>query len=211
MLDTWKTAQVWEAEWHGNCINSYGEEEKQLIYAEKMGLIRTPDNKTPYRFDLQGKSILDIGGGAYSLLLKCVNHKDSMVTDPLMFEYPKWVTERYKEAGINYTSLAGEEILEAKEDNINDDLKIDFDEVWIYNVLEHTYDPKKIIENALELSKVVRIFEWLNTPPSEGHPQTLKEKELNEWLGGEGKTEVIKRGRANGLGYYGVFKGRHYE
>lgn len=202
MDDTWKKAQAWELDWHGNCVNSYYEEQKQLVYAQKMGLVRSPTPKTPYNFDLKGASILDIGGGAYSLLLKCVNHKDCLVTDPLMYKFPEWVRGRYKSANIIYLDTAGEKLV------IGDKL---FDEVWIYNVLEHTYDPKKIIKNALELGKIIRIFEWLDTPSTEGHPQTLRENELNEWLGGEGKTEVINREGTKGKCYYGIFKGNHYE
>lgn len=203
MDDTWKKAQSWERHWHGNCINSYYEEQKQLVYAEKMGLVRSPTPKTPYNFDLKGASILDIGGGAYSLLLKCVNFENSCVIDPLMEEYPEWVVDRYRSANIFHFEGCGEELL-------NSDYGV-HDEVWIYNVLEHTYDPKKIIENALDLGKIVRIFEWLDTPSTEGHPQTLRENELNEWLGGEGKVEMIDRSGTKGKCYYGVFKGNDYE
>lgn len=209
---TWEVAQEWEFGWHGDFINSFHEEEKQLLYAEKMGLVRSPDNKTPYRFDLKGKSILDIGGGAYSLLLKCVNFErmyegssemGTAVIDPLMDKYPQWVKDRYKESGIFCKAMTGEDM--------NNESEQHFDEVWIYNVLEHTYDPKKIIENALEISKVVRIFEWLDTPPNIGHPQTLTEKDLNNWLGGEGKVEVLNRNGVVGKCFYGVFKGSKYE
>lgn len=204
MNDTWNKAQEWERQWHGNCINSFHEEEKQLVYADKMGLILTPDNKTPYKFDLQGKSILDIGGGAYSLLLKCVNYDLAVVTDPLMEKYPKWVKQRYLCADILALDVSGESLLEHEHSKV-------FDEAWIYNVLEHTYDPRKIVENAMGLSKIVRIFEWIDTPPNIGHPQTLKEEWLNNWLGGEGKVESINRGGAVGKAYYGVFKGKHYD
>jgi len=203
-MDKWKTAQEWEAKWHGNCINSFHEEQKQLVYAEKMGLVRTPTPKTPFSFDLKDKSILDIGSGPYSLLLKCVNFKNSFVTDPLMNKFPQWTKERYKEAGLFPMSIAGEDLLKHKVDKI-------FDEVWIYNVLEHVRDPKKIIKNARKLGKVIRIFEWLETPFHVGHPQTLTQKDLDKWLGGEGKVEIINREGTKGKCYYGVFKGDHYE
>jgi len=73
MQEIWQKAQKWEQEWHKNCVNSLNEEQKQIIYARKMGLVLSPTPKTPFNFDLKGKSILDIGGGPYSLLLKCVN------------------------------------------------------------------------------------------------------------------------------------------
>lgn len=207
MNDTWKKAQTWEADWLGNAINSLYEEEKQIVYAEKMGLVKSPTPKTPYNFDLEGKSILDIGGGAYSLLLKCVNLKDSYVVDPLMSKYPAWVIERYREAKITPLDIKGEEVALA---NIMIDLIVD--ECWVYNVLEHTYDPKKVIENALQLGNIVRIFEWIETRlgVNDGHIHSFTESQLNEWLGGKGKVEVLNRGGARGKAYYGVFKGNNY-
>jgi 2-polyprenyl-3-methyl-5-hydroxy-6-metoxy-1,4-benzoquinol methylase len=204
----WNKAQEYELNWHSTCANSLYEEEKQIVYAEKMGLIRTPTPKTPYNFDLNGASIIDIGGGAYSLLLKCVNYGKATVVDPLMDKFPSWVKERYKSVGINTNGIKGEEL------DISDDSLVDFeiyDECWIYNVLEHCESPKKIIENAKNHGKIIRIFEWLDTPFSVGHPQTLREEELNEWLGGEGKTEILKRGSAKGKAFWGIFKGRYYE
>lgn len=201
-LSKWQDAQAWEQSWHGTCTNSLNEEQKQIVYAEKMGLIRTPTPKTPYNFDLNGEKILDIGGGAYSLLLKCVNYAEgTVVADPLMDKHPKWVIERYKEVGIEPSNLAGEDILMLNEV---------FDTVLIYNVLEHVLNPQEIIHNARKVSKVIRIFEWVGTRLNEGHIHSLKEKDLNEWLGGEGKVEVINRGGAVGKCYYGVFKGDLY-
>lgn len=200
MNKAWKKAQKWEREWHGSCVNSLGEELKQLTYAEYMGLKRTPNPKTAYSFDLQGKSIVDIGSGPYSLLLKCVNFQ-GIAVDPLMASFPGWVKGRYIEHGVFPITAQGEKI----------DLIGDTDEVWIYNVLEHTYDPEKIIKNAKKISKIIRIFEWLDTPPSIGHPQTLRREKLDLWLGGEGKVEEIRRGGAVGRAYYGIFKGDRYE
>lgn len=199
----WKKAQAWEKDWHGTCVNSLNEELKQLEYAKLMGLETSPTHKTPYNFDLKGKSVLDIGGGAYSLLLKCVNFNKSVVADPLMGKYPEWVRDRYKTHNINVTSDLGEKLGYFKEGF--------FDEVWFYNVLEHVYDPKKVVDHALRLGKIVRVFEWLNTPPNIGHPQTLTEEKMNKWLGGEGKITNTQRGKTVATSYSGIFKGKHYE
>ena len=204
MLDKWNKAQEWEQDWHGDCTNSYHEEEKQLVYAEKMGLEFTQTPKTPYNIDLAGTNVLDIGGGAYSLLLKCVGYNMACVADPLMDKFPEWVRKRYESARIITLGVAGENLTAETFGEVM------FNEVWIYNVLEHTIDPKKLVEAALELGNIVRIFEWLETRENIGHPHTLHEKELNEWLGGKGKTETIRRGGANGLAYFGVFKGRNF-
>ncbi len=198
----WEKAQKWEKEWHGNCVNSFNEEAKQLQYAKLMGLVPTPTHRTPHNFDLQGKSILDIGGGAYSLLLKCTNFKTAVVSDPLMDKFPQWVRDRYRANKIAGMNLSGEEI--------EDDGSV-FDEVWIYNVLEHVLDPHKIIKNAYKISKIIRLYEWLNTPPNIGHPQTLRKGKMDKWLKGEGKITKHPRGNTIATSYSGVFRGKHYE
>ena len=185
--------EQWEKDWWGNCCNTYGEEEKQLVYARKMGLAFFHNGKSPYNIDMQGKSVLDIGGGPCSLLLKCVKLGLSEVVDPC--EYPGWVGERYYIAAIVFSQARGEDIR-----HING-----FDECWIYNVLQHTDDPEKIIANMRRASKIIRIFEWVDTPTNIGHPHTLTKEKLNQWLGGEGKVEDLKEGGCTGKAYYGVF------
>jgi len=197
----WTEHQEWEKEWHGNCVNSLNEELKQLVYAKRMGLKMTHNNKTPYLFKLGGVSVMDIGGGPYSLLLKCEDFSRAIVIDPC--DYPEWVYDRYDSAGIISATLAGEEI-----ENIDPDV---YDEVWIYNVLQHTMSPEKIIQNARKYSKIVRLFEWIETGIAKGHPNDLHEEDLNKWLGGIGKVEQLNEGGCVGKAYYGVFKGAQYE
>lgn len=206
-MDKWSKAQEWEREWHGNCVNSIGEELKQFAYAHKMGIKFTPNEYTPYNIDLKGKSVLDIGGGAYSLLLKAINKPVCFVADPLMNKYPQWVVQRYVEAAIFPLSTAGEDLPEISE--FGDGQSVD--EVWIYNCLQHTRDPEKIIKNARNIGKVIRIFEWINTKTNVGHPHSLNADLLNQWLGGEGKTGNINEYGAVGEYYAGIFKGDHYE
>jgi len=189
---TWEADQRFEHEWWGTCQNTYGEETKQLIYAKLMGLVATHDGNSPFSFDMNGKSILDIGGGPSSLLLKCRNLKEGWVMDPC--PYPRWVAERYNAARIIYMQLRGET------------LGPKADEVWIYNVLQHTQDPEKIIKNARKLAPVIRIFEWINIPPHEGHPHMLTYENLNQWLGHKGLVgDLNGEGNCHGEFYAGVF------
>jgi hypothetical protein len=76
------------------------------------------------------------------------------------------------------------------------------------NVLQHTVRPESIVHGMRRIARRVRIFEWLDTPPSLGHPHTLREDSLNEWLDGEGTTEQINENGCVGLCYYGVFDGK---
>ena len=193
----WEIAQKNESEWWGECLNTYFEEEKQLKYAGKMGLHRKASSKTPYVFDMGGKSVLDIGGGPTSILLKCVNVR-GVIIDPLKF--PSWVEARYRDAGIEYRQGKGEDI----------DVS-GFDEVWIYNVLQHADCPEKIIQNARNAGNLIRIFEWVDTPPNPTHPNKLIAQELDQWLGGKGVVEPTEGGRLPAKMYYGQFVGNVQE
>lgn len=184
----WEDAQKWELEWHLNNPFVYREQIKQEVYAEKMGLDREyPD------FNLRGLKILDIGGGESSMLLKYRNFK-GIVIDPLIDKFPKWILSRYSYSGITYLSAKGEDI----------DLH-EYNEVWIYNVLQHTKNPKKVIANAKKAGKIIRLFEWVETLVSPGHLHILHAKDLDMWLGGKGKVEQLNDRGCVGLAYYGIF------
>lgn len=171
-MQTWEEANSWEAAWHASCVNSFQEESKQIEYAKRMGLpIEGRDGRYPV-IDFKGKSVIDIGGGPYSLLLKGVNLKGTVV-DPL--DMPQWCKDRYKAAGIEY--------IQEKAEDFN---RGHYDIGLAYNVLQHTDNPKKIIENMKKMCDIIYIHEWLDTPISDGHIQTIKEADLNEWLDGKG-------------------------
>ena len=176
-----------ERTWWGNCCNTYGEETKQFVYANLMEIKRAYNS-----FVLPNISVLDIGGGPVSMMLKCSGLKRGLVVDPI--NYPQWTKDRYRLANIDVKVLGGEDVEETG-----------FDEVWIYNCLQHTIDPEKIIKNARAAAPVLRIFEWIDIPAHEGHPQELKEDKLNEWIGGKGGTAVLNQDGCHGRCYYGVF------
>lgn len=195
-MSEWEHHQDFERKWWGHCGNTYGEETKQIVYAKLMGLAFSHDGNSPFSINMTGKSVMDIGGGPSSLLLKC--HLDhGVVVDPC--EYPEWVAKRYEAAGIGFIRQAGEDI--------PDDARAEyFDEVWIYNVLQHTQDPERIIKNAMRCGKVLRIFEWIDIPAHEGHPHMLTEANLNAWIGQAGSTGVLTgEGECFGRYYAGVF------
>jgi len=201
-MQNWKQAQQWEANWHGDCINSYWEETKQLIYAKKMGLKAQMINGKYPSYNLDNASILDIGGGATSILLKSINIGYCEIIDPLPM--PDWVINRYN--SINHLYF----INKPAEEYINN-TSIPFDEAWIYNCLQHTKNPQKVIQIAKKHSKIIRIFEWIENGISDGHIHNLTEKDLNKWLGGNGKIETLNENGCKGLSYYGIFKGDNYE
>lgn len=189
---SWSEAQKWESSWWGNCVNTYGEEMKQLLYASRMGLKTFHDGKSPFNINMKGARVLDIGGGPVSLLLKCVNVHGT-VADPL--QMPEWVRMRYDKALISLIQVRGEDIHSSN-----------FDECWMYNVLQHTENPQKVVENARRAAKLIRLFEWIDTLTNEGHPHSLTKATLDNWLRGEGKVEVLNgQNTCTGKAYYGIF------
>lgn len=190
----WKGHQVFEADWWGNCVNTFGEEAKQITYAHRMGLINDPRNGKWPVYDMRGRSVVDLGGGPVSMLLKCIDlGPHSIVIDPC--PYPDWVAARYEAAGIDYIQMPAEDFTGEG-----------FHEAWIYNVLQHVIDPEKIVYNAKKAARVIRIFDWIDIPPHPGHPHELKAETLGKWLGGEGSVSEFKG--ENGLigrAFHGVF------
>ena len=190
----WKGHQIFEADWWGDCTNTFGEEAKQVTYAHRLGLINDPRNGKWPVYDMRGRNVVDLGGGPVSMLLKCINlGPKSIVVDPC--GYPGWVANRYNEAGISY-----------RQEPAEDFLGTGYDEAWIYNVLQHVMDPEKIVQNAKRAARVVRLFDWIDIPPHPGHPHELKAETLEKWLDCNGTVEEFKG--ENGLigrAFYGVF------
>lgn len=189
---TWPEHQEFEREWWGSCVNTYGEETKQLTYAHRMGLrIVEAGGHWPV-YDLAGRSVVDIGGGPASILLKTVNGGSMMVVDPC--EYPEWVAARYLTARIAYFREPAETFVGGG-----------FDEAWIYNVLQHVQDPEKVVAQARQAAPVVRVFEWVEMPPHLGHPHELHAADLERWLGlGNYQVETMHENGCHGVAFYGV-------
>jgi len=177
-----------ESEYWGDCCNTFDEDQKHYVYARYMGLMQNG-----YSFEMSGKSILDIGGGPTSMMLKCKNMGRALVVDPLM--YPSWIYQRYEAKGIESLVMRGEDIVVRG-----------FDEAWIYNCLQHTDDPEKIIGNALKSAKLLRIFEWLDIPAHEGHPIELSKDNLDKWIGKEGSVVQLAESGCYGKAYYNIYK-----
>jgi hypothetical protein len=188
---------AFEAAFWGNCANTLGEEIKQLVYAKRMGLQFSGDWRSDFNIDMRGATVVDIGGGPVSLLLKCINVHGTVV-DPL--EYPRWVYARYAAVNINYIQMRGEDLAPGPGCG-------PFDEVWIYNCLQHVDDPEKIIRNARAMATTVRVFEWIDIPAHEGHPHELAEGFLAAALGAPGQTEVLNESGCFGRCFFGVFQG----
>jgi len=151
---------------------------KEQAYVSFLGLDKL--RKGPY-FDMQGKSVLDIGGGPVSLLLRCINFSKAVVLDPCKFD--QWHLDKYKRNGIEFVNQKAEDYVPNQK----------FDEVWIYNVLQHVQDPEKVVGMAKKAAKLVRVFEWRDTPVSEGHPHTFTTEKLDALFGQKGNARAVNK------------------
>lgn len=170
----WDAAQEGEAGYWGNCNNfrTWGEFTKGELYGREMDLYREFGDAYG-ELNMQGRSILDVGGGPISMTLRCYNSHLMVVADPITWPPP--VHRRYLNAGIQFLQVAGEDLPPPVRE---------YDEVWIYNVLQHVRDPQQVIEKAkayvAQGGGRLRIFEWLNIPADKCHPHVLTEMMLCE-------------------------------
>jgi len=189
-MTDWQQHNIWKQAWWGSCQNTFEEQLKQDVYA---GYMKLEQFAVPgHWYDMRQKTILDIGGGPCSLLLRCKNFKRGTVVDPC--PYPIWVAYRYQIANVEY-------IVEPAESFIPDMM---YDECWIYNCLQHVEDVDKIANMARTSCKKLRIFEYIEVGVCPGHPNNLTEAWLDKAFNKKGL--VIKLdGLARGKCYYGVF------
>jgi len=155
-----------------------GEQLKQLSYAPLLEIDFEHDGNSPYVINKPGKSIIDIGGGPTSLLLK-TKAGTKTVIDPC--DYPAWVRGRYEQNDIRWVKSVAE--------TYQSELAETADEVWLYNVLQHTTDPQKIFENTrgyLKKGGVFRFFDWIETDTNIAHPISLTASDVEQYLAGAG-------------------------
>ena len=181
MTSSWSRAQAFENAWWGTKDDPKWDKEieKQKVYAKLLDL---PE-------DLTGLSILDVGGGPISMLLRSKNFKAGVVVDPLtMSEKTK---RNYELSNISLENIKAE-------DYVSD---IKFDEVWIYNCLMHVDDPGAVLRMAFKRGRVVRIFEALNEGGKDpGHPHNITEEWMDAHIGPEWERKTWNRGVYKGLG-----------
>lgn len=162
--------------WQGptrNCYDRVAFEEvlKQTMYSREMGIVSEYGDEYG-DFDLRTKSVIDIGAGPWSMLLRSYNAKWRIAVDPI--DWPPSVRRRYAAYNIEFIQKGGEDI---------GDLPV-ADEVWLYNCLQHVTDPMLVLENAKKIGRKIRIFEWLHIPTDICHPHLLTPEMLFKGLKG---------------------------
>lgn len=186
-VDAWHAAQLAEREFHCSddgymAVRRKFEHQKRLQYAALMML----DNHA-----VAGKRVLDLGCGPQSLLLQYESRADACVAlDPLQFTDED--ERRYLEASIERIVMPAEHYETATL----------FDEVWIYNCLQHVIDPEAVCATAQGSTKgAVRIFEYLNVPTDAMHLHVLKEEAIDAYFNGMNcYSKIVGSMRVGGAG-----------
>ena len=155
LTEQWNAAQEWEREWWLNNPQMHEAEVAKGEYVKSLLCIH----------NTRSTKVLDVGCGPLSLLLRTPVAAGSVALDPLDFGH---LEARYKAAGITRVIGKGEDFDGGG-----------FDEAWIYNCLQHTEDPALVVAKAAKAAKLVRVFEWINIPPYQGHlhmitPETIR-------------------------------------
>lgn len=170
--DEWTEAQTWERSWWGLNWGPHWDDEllKQETYFRLIGF---PSDK-----DFGSKTILDVGCGPVSVLQRS-KHGPSRGVDPLSMSAE--TLKRYADAGVEVFNIKAEVMPTDRT----------FDEVWMYNCLQHTDDPDAILSKIVTVGQVVRIFEWIDLGVCPGHPQNLTEDLFWRHFGSDGWERLI--------------------
>lgn len=176
---------------HWELINSSAE-----LIEQENGYYRHADVMFLRRDNPSLVTVIDIGGGPLSLTL---NHAlgHCLVVDPI--KPPQKNLDEYRDRHIWFEQDLAESFIEGYDGE-------PFDEVWMYNCLQHTIDPEFILNNLFKVGKVLRISEPTLTPTNALHPHTF----IPEWYH-EKLMEISDSGEWNRVNYdYPYVGGKWY-
>lgn len=159
MIEAITTERWQEAQDAEIAVVSYDRENSRRAYAyifDYLGM----------SFEQKGKSIVEIGCGAYPALAFCGEPNNRMlIVEPLYFQ-------PLQDAGIPWARMAFE-----------DTALLPCDEVWLFNCLQHVRDPELVISKAKSIASVVRFFEPVDYPTCVYHPHTFTQADFTRWVG----------------------------
>jgi 2-polyprenyl-3-methyl-5-hydroxy-6-metoxy-1,4-benzoquinol methylase len=171
--EQWTNAQAGELKYWQRPGCLWGEFDKQLCYFRHMKLwedFGLPD----FELDMKGKSVLDIGCGPASGMLRMTNASRLTGVDPC--EYGAAARRRYKAFGIDYHVARAEDM-----ESLN--LPV-HDLGLIYNVLQHPEDPAAIVRQAIKHCREIRLIEWQFVPQDNEHLWVLTPDLVLNWFAG---------------------------
>jgi len=164
--DGWEAAQEGEREFHMTPAYRAPERHKRERYRSLIGITEAMP---------PGLSVIDVGGGPESLLLDYPDINGT-VLDPLTFGEDDEL--RYAKAGIKRL------ITPVEEWNALECISELYDEVWVYNCLQHVRDLDEAFRQICLMGKRVRLFEWCEIPTDKMHLHTLTADGIRKAMSG---------------------------
>jgi hypothetical protein len=163
--ERWMQAQIAERKFHSNhnqtdqkMFEMYSESYSQ--YFDHVGIDA----------NLHGKRIIEIGCADVSALTCCTGFGQSVIIEPMPSSY---LVKSVEDLDITLYQEPAET------------LKLDgeYDEVWLFNVLQHVINPDQIIQNCKKWAHTIRYFEPINTAICEVHPHAFTLGDFESWFG----------------------------
>lgn len=146
--ETWERAQIKEQKLNTPIDFEIGDNHFKKVYGYYFDFLELD-------FDLQGRSIIEIGPANFPALRYCNNIGASYIIEPTVTQHLKDCVEGRK---ISIIGLPAEEV--------NFPM---VDEIWLFNILQHTINPDLIIEKCKKSAKAIRFFEPIEAGIDECH------------------------------------------
>ena len=105
------------------------------------------------------KSILEIGGGNYPICGNLPAFRHAVNIEPLWDQYH----DKSDRTEVENVPLPFEDYEPTET----------FDEVWFFNILQHTIDPHALLEKAKRCARLIRVFEPIDCPVDAMHLHVL--------------------------------------
>ena len=126
-------------------------------------------NYTGGKYDLECKSVIEIGPAKVAALLFCKNYAPSYIIEPCIYED---VVPYYENRNITFIREPAETCNFPQ-----------VDEAWLFNVLQHVINPTEIINVCKKNVKTIRFFEPLDWGGDIAHPHILTLDYFKEQFG----------------------------
>ena len=171
-IEQWKKAQTKERQFHTDPF--------EIGYIKYFESYRQYFSWLNIDFDLKQKSILEIGPADYPAIGYSINGKNCEVIEPMPLSILK---EILNSKSANYTLLnrgnntAEFILIEANSRNHQ------WDEIWMFNLLQHVIDPDIIIAQAKQAAKTIRFFEPINMGTNDCHLHAFNYEYFYDRLG----------------------------
>lgn len=206
----WKKAQNQEFSWwNGVATTGYKGRNREQFVAEfqKTWMLEQIEFMEKPINSWVNKTVVEFGPGPAGVV-EYLEAKNKIAIEPLIDNYRK-VFPHLNESKVNYYNCAAESC-----DEINDNIA---DLSICFNVLDHTYNPKKVIQNLVRISKKnADVLFQLNVFASEDefktksglhaelHPHSFTKDSITKLLEENG-LKVIKSRISNGRNPEGEF------